>query len=213
MYADTVLGSQLIKRALVNDDQLAEALAEQEHNPKPIGTILVEKGFVHEADLRDVLSRQVANSLVAAKTAGAGTFMFVIDEQPRPVDYITIDTNSVLIEVSSVGGDYVVAFDLLGQANTVLLLNRDYETLPRHSIPMGRDEFHVLTLIDDRRTVQEITDLSHLEEVTVISILGKFCEAGVLLAKAEKQRGRPPTTSCSHTGTASGPRSRRSSTT
>jgi len=46
VYADTVLGSLLIKRNLVTEDQLNEALGEQENNPKPIGTILVEKGFV-----------------------------------------------------------------------------------------------------------------------------------------------------------------------
>ncbi len=151
VYADTVLGSLLIKRNLVTEDQLNEALRDQESDPKPIGTILVEKGFVAEADLRDVLSRQVANTFLAVKTTGVnGTFMFVIDDVARPVDYITIDTQSVLIEVSSVGGDYVAAFEVLGEANTVLVRNRDYETLPRHSIPMGRDEFHVLTL--DRRS-------------------------------------------------------------
>jgi hypothetical protein len=186
VYADTVLGSLLIKRSLIDEAQLAEALREQEHNPKPLGTILVERSFVPEADLRDVLSRQVANTLVAAKTVGTGTFIFMIDDQARTVDYITIDTNSVLIEVSSVGADYVEAFEILGRANTVLLRNHNYETLPHHAIPMGRDEFHVLSLVNDARTVGEIRESSHLEEVTVISILGKFCQAGVLLAKAEK---------------------------
>jgi hypothetical protein len=187
VYADTVLGSLLIKRNLVTEEQLNEALGEQESNPKPIGTILVEKGFVAEAELRDVLSRQVANTFLAVKTTAVnGTFMFVIDDVSRPVDYITIDTQSVLIEVSAVGGDYVAAFEILGAANTMLVRNRDYETLPRHSIPMGRDEFHVLTLVDDARTLSEIAKASHLEEVTVVSILGKFCQAGVLLAKTEQ---------------------------
>ena len=103
-----------------------------------------------EDDLRDVLSRQVANTFLAVKTAGAsGTFMFVIDETAVPVDYITIDTHSVLIEVSSVGVDYVAAFEVFGAANTVLIRNLDYETLPRHALPMARDEFHVLA--SDRR--------------------------------------------------------------
>ncbi len=115
--------------------------------------------------------------------------MFVIDDSAEPVDYITIDTQSVLIEVSSVGADYVAAFELLGAANTVLIRNRDYETLPRHALAMGRDEFHVLALIDDRRTASEVAGASHLEEVTVISILGKFCQAKVLLATADGRAG------------------------
>jgi len=192
VYADTVLGSLLIKRSLVTDEQLDQCLFEQESDPRPIGTILVERGFVAEDDLRDVLSRQVANTFLAVKTAGVGgTFMFVIDETAVPVDYITIDTHSVLIEVSSVGVDYVAAFELFGAANTVLIRNRDYETLPRHSIPMARDEFHVLTLIDDRRTVDEVAGASHLEEVTVISILGKFCQAKVLLTAGDRSPSPP----------------------
>jgi hypothetical protein len=190
VYADTVLGSLLIKRSLVNEAQLDQALREQETDPRPIGTILVERGFVDEDDLRDVLSRQVANTFLAVKTtAASGTFMFVSDATAEAVDYITIDTQRVLIEVSSVGSDYVAAFELLGAGNTVLLRNRDYETLPRHAVVMARDEFHVLALIDDERTVSEVADASHLEEVTVISILGKFCQARVLLTAGE----HPPT--------------------
>ena len=187
VYADTVLGSLLTKRSLVSQEQLDQALREQESDPRPIGTILVERGYVAEDDLREVLSRQVANTFLAAKTTGEdGTFMFVIDDAAVPVDYITIDTQSVLIEVSSVGADYVAAFDVLGAANTVLIRNRDYETLPHHAIPMGRDEFHVLGLVDDQRTVSEVAAASHLEEVTVISILGKFCHARVLLTADDR---------------------------
>jgi hypothetical protein len=192
VYADTVLGSLLIKRSLVTEAQLDQCLREQESDPRPIGTILVARGFVAEDDLRDVLSRQVANTFLAVKTTGAsGTFMFVIDETAVPVDYITIETHSVLIEVSSVGVDYVAAFELFGAANTALIRNRDYETLPRHSLPMARDEFHVLTLVDDRRTVGEVTAASHLEEVTVISILGKFCQAKVLLTAGDRSPSPP----------------------
>ena len=187
VFTDTVLGSQLLKRSLVNEAQLSEALEEQEHEPKPLGTILVDRGFLQERELREVLSRQLANTLVAAKAAGSGSFVFVADVNPKPVDCITVDTHAVLMEISSVGGDYLLAFEVLGQANTVLMRNHDYETLPRHSITMGRDEFYVLAQVDDRRTVAEIAKSVMLEEITVVSILGKLCEAGVLLARAEKQ--------------------------
>jgi hypothetical protein len=52
---------------------------------------------------------------------------------------------------------------------------------------MGRDEFMVLVQVDGQRTVAEIGAASGLEEITVISILGKLAEAGVLLVKAERQ--------------------------
>jgi len=52
---------------------------------------------------------------------------------------------------------------------------------------MGRDEFAVLLQVDGARTVKEITQASRLEEITVVSILGKLADAGVLLVKAERQ--------------------------
>jgi predicted transcriptional regulator len=52
---------------------------------------------------------------------------------------------------------------------------------------MSRDEFLVLVQVDGARTVKEITESSQLEEITVVSILGKLAEAGVVLVKAERQ--------------------------
>ena len=184
---DTVIGSQLLKRALVNETQLGEALTEQERHPRPLGTILVAKAFVGEADLREVLSRQIANTLVAAKVETTGEFVFVTDHSPARVDFITIDTHPVLVDISSLGGDYCLAVEVLGQSNTVLVRNADYNSLPRNPMLMGRDEFMVLAQVDGQRTVREITAASRLEEITVISTLGKLAEAGVLLVKAERQ--------------------------
>ena len=102
-------------------------------------------------------------------------------------DSITIDTHSVLLDISALGGEYCLAVEMLGQSNTVLVRNGDYHTLPRNPLTMGRDEFMVLVQVDGQRTVAEIGAASGLEEITVISILGKLAEAGVLLVKAERQ--------------------------
>ncbi len=185
--ADTVIGSQLLKRALVNDQQLAVALKEQEARPRPVGTILVDHGAVAEESLREVLSRQIANTLVATRLEAAGSFVFVVDAEPQAADCITVDTQSVLLDISAVGGEYCLAVEMLGQPATVLMRNGDYKTLPRNPLPMARDEFVVLLQVDGQRTVTEITAASRLEEITVVNILAKLADAGVLLVKAERQ--------------------------
>jgi len=185
--ADTVIGSRLLKGALVNEAQLSAALKEQERRPRPVGTLLVESGAVSELALREVLSRQIANTLVAAKLEAAGSFVFVVDHDARPVDFITVDTHAVLLEISALGGEYCLAAEMLGQPSTVLVRNGDYGSLPRNPLLMARDEFVVLLHVDGRRTVKEITAASRLEEITVVSILGRLADAGVLLVKAERQ--------------------------
>jgi hypothetical protein len=184
--ADSVIGSQLLKRSLVNDVQLRDALASQEASPCPLGTLLVRAGHVDEADLREVLARQVATTLVAAKLETTGNFVFVADAEPRKSDFITIDTHSVLLDISALGGEYCLAVEMLGQSDTVLVRNGDYNSLPRNPLSMGRDEFVVLAQVDGQRTVSEIRVSSGLEEFTVISILGRLADAGVLLVKAER---------------------------
>jgi hypothetical protein len=183
---DMVIGSQLLKRALINEAQLRDALREQESNPRPLGTLLVEQGALDEAALREVLARQVANTLVAAKLETSGTFVFIADRDPRPVDFITIDTQSVLLDISTLGGEYCLAVEVLGHTGNVLVLNRDYDTLPRNPLPMGRDELTVLFQVDGKRTVKEVTRACGLDELTVMSILGKLAEAGVLLVKTDR---------------------------
>jgi len=185
--ADTVIGSQLLKRALVTEQQLQAALAQQEARPRPVGTILVEHGAVAEDALREVLSRQIANTLVAAKLEAAGSFVFVVDPSPAPVDYVTVDTQSVLLGISALGGEYCLAVEMLGQPSAVLIRNGDYNSLPRNPVLMGRDEFMVLLQVDGARTVKQITQASNLEEITVVSILGKLAEAGVVLVKTDRQ--------------------------
>jgi hypothetical protein len=185
--ADTVIGSQLLKRSLITEQQLLAALDEQEVRPRPVGTILVNHGAVAEDTLLEVLSRQIANTLVAAKLEAHGVFVFVVDNEQQPVDCITVDTQSVLLDISALGGEYCLAVEMLGQPSTVLVHNGDYNSLPRNPLLMGRDEFAVLLLVDGVRTVKEITQASHLEEITVVSMLGKLAEAGVLLVKADRQ--------------------------
>ncbi len=188
---DTVLGSQLLRRSLVKEQQLAAALGEQEVRPRPVGTILVEHGSVTEDAVREVLSRQIANTLVAAKLQDSGTFVFITDPDPQEVDFITVDPQSVLLDISTLGGEYCLAVEMLGQPSTMLVRNGDYDSLPRKALLMGRDEFIVLLQVDGTRTVKELMQSIHLEEVTVVSILGKLVDAGVLLIKTELQASVP----------------------
>lgn len=187
---DTVIGSQLLKRSLVSDAQLVETLRVQEATPRPLGTLLVERGYVPEGKLRDVLSRQIASTLVAAKVETTGNFMFVVDGDEPRADFVTIETQPVLLEISVLGSQYCLAVEMLGDGDTVLMRNADYHSLPRNPLLMGRDEFMVLAQVDGRRTVRDVTAASGLEELTVVSVLGKLAEAGVLLLKGERQ-GRP----------------------
>ena len=53
------LGDLLVQDALITNDQLMEALGEQQRSGRKLGKVLVEKGFVNEEQIAEALARQL----------------------------------------------------------------------------------------------------------------------------------------------------------
>lgn len=184
------IGRLLVERGLVGEHELSAALAAQEGNPRPLGTLLVERGALAESALRDVLSRQVANTLVAARLEAMGDFLFMTDHDPLETGFLTIDTQSVLLEISSLGEEYISAVEMLGHYDTVVVRNGFQP--PEPGLVADRDVMTVLAHVDGRRAVRDLIAQTRLEEVSVISILGRLVASGTLLVKVGLQT-RPET--------------------
>jgi hypothetical protein len=178
----SVLGRLLVERALVTEEELAQALAQQETAPCPLGALLVERGLVLESDVREVLSRQVANTLIAARFEAHGDFLFITDDRPSHASAIMIDTLAALLEISTPGGECHLAVEMLARGDTVLVRNAGHAVLGRRA-PADEDEALVFAQVDGRRTVRDLVSESALDAVTVISVLGRLIESGMLLAK------------------------------
>ena len=145
---DTVLGSQLLKRSLIDERSSRKRSREQEHNPGPWARSSSRPGTSPRATCaRCSRARSPARSWPPSWRPRAPSCSSSTHD-PAPVDFITIDTHSVLLEISAVGGDYCLAVEVLGAAHTVLVRNRDYETLPGTRSTWARDEFLVLALVD-----------------------------------------------------------------
>lgn len=63
------LGDQLIEQGLITEDQLKIALLEQKTQDKPLGTLLVQLGFVTDEIIRDILSSSHGHQSVDLTTA------------------------------------------------------------------------------------------------------------------------------------------------
>jgi hypothetical protein len=187
VVTDTMIGRKLMRRGLVDEARLRAVLARQETRPRPLGTLLVESGDLAEGDLVEVLSRQVASTLVAVTLETGGSFVFVSDPDASAVDFVTIDPTAVMFDISALGGEYCRAVEVLGGVDSVLVRNAYQATPPFVPLPMGREELLVLSLVDDSRTVGEVTAASRLDELTVVSILGRLAEAGVLLVRPGRE--------------------------
>jgi len=65
------IGQTLLAAGLIGDDQLRIALHEQTHQPRPLGRLCVELGFITETMLRDALSKRLGRQAVELTGAGA----------------------------------------------------------------------------------------------------------------------------------------------
>lgn len=182
----TVLGRLLVERELVTEEEFARALSQQEVDPRPLGTFLVERGLVHEREMREVLSRQVANTLVAARFEMHGDFLFITDEHPPEADVIAIDTHAVVLEISSLGGECLLAVEVLARGDTVLVRN-ERQSADSGWASIGDDEAQLLAQVDGHRTVRELVAGAPVDAIVVISMLGRLIECGALLVKVGLQ--------------------------
>ena len=58
------LGDELIDRGLVSADQVEIAITEQRKTKQPLGQVLIDLGFVSEADMRDVLGASLGHQSI-----------------------------------------------------------------------------------------------------------------------------------------------------
>ncbi|MGK5093378.1 GspE/PulE family protein [Deltaproteobacteria bacterium TL4] len=63
------LGDHLLDRGLINEEQLGISLREQRRTGKLLGEILIQHGFVQEADLSEVLASQSGGTFIDIKVA------------------------------------------------------------------------------------------------------------------------------------------------
>lgn len=65
------IGELMVQQGLISNDQLRIALIEQEHNPLPLGRLLVRLGFVTEAMVRDTLASTIGTESIDLSTVVA----------------------------------------------------------------------------------------------------------------------------------------------
>ena len=149
------------KRSLVNEQQLAAALAEQEvghvsrHDPGR------SRGAPLDA-VREVLSRQIANTLVAAKLEASGRSLLMSAPTRRsgPV------TGTRSRSCSTSFWEVLLRRRMLGQPSTVLVRNGDYNSTAPQPAAHGSRRVIVLLHADGTRTAKEVMQASGLEEDT-----------------------------------------------
>src|SRR5262245_12995721 len=170
------LGHFLVSHGFINEQELVDAITQQETSGMLLGKILVTAGRISEQDLQDLLLLKAQEGIFDMFSWRAGEFRFVERE--------TLDSGMIPIALD-------VAMVVLQGMERLDEWNRIHECVPSqlcvpvwiaayddHELSAG--ERPVLELVDDDRSIDDICIETHSSTFYVSRILSAAVRAGAI---------------------------------
>ncbi len=167
------IGEVAVRLGFATDLQVEQAAA----SGAPVGSALVDLGFVAANDLWRCLHEQVTSIFHAILLCQAGTFFLVEEGDARAATPLAVSTQSLLMDgIRRIDEASLFRGRIPGPEAYV----RRRE--PSRALPLRGPEAALLALVDGRRTVADVATAAHLSEFDATKILYHLCEAGYVEA-------------------------------
>ncbi len=175
------LGDALLKKQIIDESMLKQALEEQRIKSKRLGEILVEKGFITRDVLAQELTNQITETIFTMLTWETGYFNFEADLLPGPGEFLVqLSPQQVLLEGARRIDEWRKIENKLPPFEAVLAVKPEAK-----GVPLTKEEEKVLSLIDGTRTIDDILKLSEFDFFETCRIIYGLISAG-LVEKPEK---------------------------
>jgi hypothetical protein len=180
------LGRMLIRLGLIDPDQVRQALEEQEARQpdRAVGRILIDRGWLSEADLARCVEEQCIHALAQVISVGQGAFVWTRDVTvPRRVEAVPLNADRVLLEAIRRTDELATLRDLLPRFSAPLLLCGWFDEVA----PNLTDE-EVLVAAALQTTAGSLAELLvqlALDEMTVCRTVVAMRARGLILAGQE----------------------------
>jgi len=172
------LGTVLVKSGRITEAQLQSALKVQKSTLKRMGSILVESTFIDPEGLRDALHIQISQMVYRLFRWRDGEYDFSQEERVEyDKEYVTpMSAESILMEGARIIDEWpmiekgIRSFSAVFQRANVEIAARakggtsGTEDEAARAVTLNEQEGKVYSLVDGRRTVQEIIDRCALSE-------------------------------------------------
>lgn len=175
-----MLGKRLVGAGLVSTEQVKEALSQQkDREGMRLGRILLEVGAVDEETLKTFVREQIQDSIFDLMRWSSGNFQF---EHPIETDEsigLSVSTENLIME----GSRRLDEWDSVRKKVPGLDAVVDMAPAPGESgveVNLQPEEWRLLALVDGRRTVGDLVDLSGQGEFMTCKLLYGMVGAGLL---------------------------------
>jgi hypothetical protein len=171
------LARRLIGAGAVEDDALAAAVEAATHG-ESLGVVkaLLEQGAIDATLLKQAVTDQSVDAVFDLLRWEQGDFAFVVEETNPDDVGVTLSVETVLADAESRRGAWDDVSQIVPSSQAVLGMP---VVLPADPA-VSREEWSLLALVDGRRSVAELVDLTGSGQYAVISTLAGLVSRGLL---------------------------------
>jgi hypothetical protein len=178
--ARQALGRRLVGSGLVADDALALAVEQLAEEPGAgLGRVLADLGSLPDGAARELAAEQAVDGVFDLLRWVEGEYSFIIGE-------LDPDDLGVRLPVEQVVGEGRRRLDVwAGLTSTVPAADAVVSLAPVPGEPpvLTVDEWQLLALVDGRRTVADLVDLSGRGDFAIVGALAALVDRGLLLVR------------------------------
>jgi hypothetical protein len=171
------LGKVLIKKGLLNEEDLQASLDEQQSSNVKFGNILVKRGIVKREDIEEIITGQIKETVIQIFGWKEGSYEFT--PQAIPVDKdipISIDTQHLLMEGLRIVDEWAL---IEGKVTLDAVFSRKREEVEG----LTDEEREILSLVDGENDVSTIIDISGKDDFSISKALLSLIEKGAIEPK------------------------------
>jgi hypothetical protein len=174
------LGYLLRTKGIISAEELEGSLALARQRQERLGKILVEKGYISAETLKRFIHQQVREILYDLFLWKRGEFEYV-DKDVTIDDEFAADFNhmEIILEGSRRVDEWALLSKHIAHPGVVFRVGRSVGQ-QKESISLNANEWRILSLVDGRRTVQQIIADSGHDEFSVYRIMNSLISSGLI---------------------------------
>ncbi len=179
------LGRVLVRLRVLAEERLEQAVREQDRagRGRPLGQILLERGWVTPDDLAKAAEEQAIEALANVMVAPHGTFMFSRDTKPTAKHgLVSLNAEGIVLESSRRADEMATLRTILPPPGARLTLANRAQPAPGE--PLTEIEVKVITALQrGTSTLPELVEHVPAAEVALWRTVIALRERGILLAR------------------------------
>jgi hypothetical protein len=172
------LGARLVGAGLVTEDQLQRVLDTGQAGGARLAQVILEENTIDEAVLDALVREQIQDAVFEVMRIGSGHFKFDAADDGGEAVGLTMATDQLIMEGTRRLGEWAAILARIPSRDAVLALT---PAPPGDGdVALTREQWRLLTLVDGRRTVREVVDLTGQGEYATCLVLCALVDAGYI---------------------------------